>query len=132
MKGVKIFEIIIILIFTLFVLILIFQFFYKNYFRIEDKTINFYSKEDFLFRIKDIVLKCFEKYKKENKKIICHEINYFGKEEILKEEINNKIKDIKLNIVFNFVKITSNDKIFVIYSINKVELISSKDLIISD
>lgn len=133
MKGVKIFEIIIILIFTLFSLIALSIFFFEHVIKEEERKIAFYSKEDFLNKIRDLVIQCIEKNKKENKNVICYEIEYLGKNKIRREEIKNKIYNIKFNVIFDFEEINNNEKIFLIYSIENIKLIVVKNnLVISD
>ncbi|MEM5831055.1 MAG: hypothetical protein QXO40_02540 [Candidatus Aenigmatarchaeota archaeon] len=125
----KIFEIIIILVFTLFSLMVIFQYFFENRLEIREKEIVINSKENYLSKINDLIVSCFNENKKENKIIVCYEINYLGKNEIKKEEIEKTLSNLNLYVEINFETINTNEKTIIIYSIDKVVLKKVKEII---
>ncbi|MFH7903160.1 MAG: hypothetical protein QXQ19_01685 [Candidatus Aenigmatarchaeota archaeon] len=125
----KIFEIIIILVFTLFSLIVIFQYFFENRLEIKEKEIIINSKENYFSKIKDLIVSCFNENKKENKIIVCYEINYLGKNEIKKEEIEKTLSNLNLYVEINFETINTNEKTIIIYSIDKIVLRKVKEII---
>ncbi|MEM5820352.1 MAG: hypothetical protein QW678_01745 [Candidatus Aenigmatarchaeota archaeon] len=125
----KIFEIIIILVFTLFSLIVIFQYFFENRLEIKEKEIIINSKENYFSKIKDLIVSCFNENKKENKIIVCYEINYLGKNEIKKEEIEKTLSNLNLYVEINFETINTNEKTLIIYSIDKIVLRKVKEII---
>lgn len=125
----KIFEIIIILVFTLFSLIVIFQYFFENRLEIREREIVINSKENYLSKINDLIVSCFNENKKENKIIVCYEINYLGKNEIKKEEIEKILSNLNLYVEINFETINTNEKTIIVYSIDKVVLKKVKETI---
>lgn len=125
----KIFEIIIILVFTLFSLMVIFQYFFENRLEIREREIVINSKENYLSKINDLIVSCFNENKKENKIIVCYEINYLGKNEIKKEEIEKILSNLNLYVEINFETINTNEKTIIVYSIDKVVLKKVKETI---
>lgn len=128
MKGVKILEFIIILIFTLITLFYIFYFFSNKKLKNEEK-IDIFSKEDFLFKIRDYVIKCFESFNKEKKSKICYEINYFDRPTINKEDIEKRLKDLNFDTFIELDVVNYGEKVFIVYYIKEVKIIKSKSLI---
>lgn len=94
--------------------------FYSNEF-LKGNVLLLKTKTEFLSRIRELVINCFEKYRymKEQKK--CYEITYLGREEIYKGEIISKISsDIRIDILFE--RILKDDRIIILYSIDKIQL----------
>ncbi|MEM0476167.1 MAG: hypothetical protein QW367_00820 [Candidatus Aenigmatarchaeota archaeon] len=125
----KVFEIIIILIFTLFSLIIIYQYFFENKLEIKEKEIVISSKENYLSKIMDLIVSCFNENKKENKIIVCYKINYLGKNEIEKKEIEKTISNLNIYVEINFETINTNEKTIIVYSIDKIVLKKAKEII---
>lgn len=131
MKGVKVFEIVFILLFTLFSLLILVNFLAEKLLKVEENRLTIYSKEDLKLKIKNLILKCFNKFKKENRNIICYEIIYLGNEEIDINEIKSAIYDFKLNVLIEFDKLVKNESLLIIYSINEIKLLKTNNLVIS-
>ncbi|MEM5820982.1 MAG: hypothetical protein QXP34_01525 [Candidatus Aenigmatarchaeota archaeon] len=111
----KTIEIILVLIFSVFGLVLLLNYIFGiKFIKFESEELTFLKKEDFLFKINELVSNCLNK--KTNKREICYYVYYKGLQDVSSEEILSKIIPENRNkIKITFEKLISNEKIIIIY-----------------
>ena len=114
----KFFEIILIILFGIFVLTLSINYF-LNLMKSEEKEKIFYRKEDFLNSLNIVISNCLKI--NETKKVLCFLAEYRGREEFELPEIKDVIRDVE--------KIYPNQKIAFFYLPENKVLITNYDIV---
>ncbi|MFH7904055.1 MAG: hypothetical protein QW409_03860 [Candidatus Aenigmatarchaeota archaeon] len=125
----KTLEVILVLIFSIFGIVLIVNYIFGiKFINFESNEITFYKKEDFLFKINELISKCLANRLNERK--ICYYVYYRGVQEISSDEIISKIiPENKNKVQINFEKIDSNEKIIIYYvPFGSVEIVKYSEI----